>query len=94
MWGWLALLIGIAYGFLTPGSQDKMALLKKGLIIGIVIAVVLAILGILFHVNLLGFGSSLVWSILSAIVIVLLFVGGVWLGDLLEGAMKKNKRSV
>ena len=89
MWGWLALLVGIAYGYFTPGQQDKGALLKKGLLYGIVVAVVLALLAFFLDLSLLGFGTGLVVTVLGAVLIVLLFVGGVWLGDLIESKTKK-----
>ncbi|HWH09090.1 MAG TPA: hypothetical protein VNX21_07805 [Candidatus Thermoplasmatota archaeon] len=89
MWGWLALLVGIAYGYFTPGQQDKGALLKKGLLIGLVVAVVLAALALLLDFSLMGFGAGLVASLIGAVLIVLLFVGGVWLGDLIESKTKK-----
>lgn len=90
MWGWLALLIGIAYGYFTPGQQNKMDLLKKGLLLGIVIAIVLVVLAALLNMNPFGFGTGLIANIIGAIIITLLFVGGVWLGDLLEHRFKKN----
>lgn len=89
MWGWLALLVGIAYGYFTPGHQDKGALLKKGLLYGIVIAVVLALIAYFLNVSLLGFGRGLIANVIGAIIVVLLFVAGVWLGDVIEHRVKK-----
>ena len=89
MWGWLALFVGIAYGYFTPGQQDKGALLKKGLLYGIVVAVVLAIIAWAAGFSLLGFGSGVLGNVIGAIIIVLLFVGGVWMGDFIEHRAKK-----
>lgn len=92
MLGWLALFGGIAYGYFSPGRQDLKTLLKKGLIFGLILAVVLAVLGILMNFSILGFGDSFVGNIIGAVVVVLLFVGGVWLGDWLEH--RKDRRNV
>ncbi|HWG92042.1 MAG TPA: hypothetical protein VNZ52_14430, partial [Candidatus Thermoplasmatota archaeon] len=54
MWGLLVFLIGIAYGFMTPGKTDKSRLFWKGLIWGFIAAVVLAIIGRVFNANPLG----------------------------------------
>lgn len=84
MWGWLALIVGIAYGYFSPGRQDKMDLFKKGLLYGAIIAVILAVVGLLFRQDVLGMGTGLVANIIAAIIITLLFIGGVWLGDWIE----------
>ena len=39
-WGILVVLVGIAYGYFTPGRQSKMQILKKGLLWGLVVAIV------------------------------------------------------
>lgn len=84
MIGWLAFFGGIAFGYFSPGRQANMELLKKGLLYGILIAVVLAIIGYILKFSILGFGGSIVGNIIGAIVVVLLFVGGVWIGDWIE----------
>jgi hypothetical protein len=91
MWGLLALVIGILYGWLKPGHQDKSQLLVKGLIIGLVVGLVLALLGFAIGSNPVYVGSGVVGIILGVIIITLLFVLGVWLGDLIEGS--KSRRS-
>lgn len=84
MLGWLALLGGIAYGYFSPGRQDLKTLLKKGLLWGLVIAVVLAVIGMLLDFSIIGFGGGLIGNIVGAVIVVLLFVGGVWIGDWIE----------
>ena len=88
MIGWLALLGGIAYGYFSPGRADHKTMLKMGLVYGIVIAIVLALLAILLDFSILGFGSGILANVIGAIIIVLLFVGGVWLGDWIEHRKK------
>lgn len=93
MIGWLALFGGIAYGYFSPGRQNLKELLKKGLLYGIVIAVVLAILATFLNFSLLGMGRGIIANIVGAVIVVLMFVGGVWLGDWLEHR-KHDRRTV
>lgn len=85
MLGWLAFFGGIAYGYFSPGRQDLKTILMKGLLYGIVVAIVLALIGYFLNYNPLGFGGTgVVGLIISVVVIVLLFVLGAWIGDWLE----------
>lgn len=86
-WGLIALVVGFAYGWLTPGHQDKGGILKTGIVWGLIIGVVLALLGFAFGSNpvFLGTGSGVLGFIIAVVVIVALFVIGVWVGDLFEG---------
>ncbi|MCA1813548.1 MAG: hypothetical protein LC624_06310 [Halobacteriales archaeon] len=92
MIGWLALLIGIVYGYVTPGRQDKMQLFKMAIVYGIVIAVVLALIGYFLNTDALGLGlgATVVGIIVSVIVISIIFVLGAWIGDFLEEKLKKT----
>jgi uncharacterized membrane protein YadS len=85
-WGLVVFLIGIAYGYMSPGRQDKSQLFKKGLLWGLIIAIVVALLGFFFNANPLGLADNGFFGILiSAIVLTLVFIVGVWLGDMVEG---------
>ena len=83
-WGLILFLVGILYGLLAKGKQDKSHLFKRGLLIGFVLAIVIAVIGFLTGAPALGFGGALaiLWT---ALILSLLFILGVWLGDLLEG---------
>lgn len=86
MWGLIVFVIGIAYGWMSPGKQDKSTLFKRGLLYGLVIAIVVALLGFFLDSNPLGLGDTGFFGILlSAIVLTLAFVVGVWIGDMIEG---------
>lgn len=88
-WGLLAFLIGIAYGWLSPGKEDKSALFKRGLLWGVGIALLLAILGFAFGMNPLGLaGNGFVSNIIAVLVIAVVFVIGVWLGDMIPGGKR------
>ena len=89
MWGLITFLIGLVYGWASPGRQDKSSLLKTGFLIGVVLALVLALIGYATGAPALGIGG-VVGIIISVLVITLLFVLGVWLGDLIEG--RKQRR--
>ena len=90
-WGILVVLIGIAYGYFTPGRQSKMAILKRGLLWGLVIAIVFAALGFFFGVDPLGLAASPVSFFISFVVLTLLFILGVWIGDLIEGRSGRGR---
>lgn len=87
MWGFLVFLIGLAYGWMSPGRQDKSRLFTRGLLIGIGIAIVAALLGFFFGSNPVTASTNMgffdvVWT---AIVLSLAFILGVWIGDMFEG---------
>lgn len=91
MWGLLALVIGVLYGWLKPGNQDKSQILVRGLVIGLIVGLVFALLGVAVNSNPVYFGSGFLGIVLGVIIITLLFILGVWLGDLIEG--NKSRRS-
>lgn len=86
-WGLIVFVIGIAFGWMTPGRQSKRELFKKGLLWGLVIAVVMFVIGLVApQFNPLGLGSmGFFGTLIAAIVLSLLFILGVWLGDWFEG---------
>lgn len=87
-WGLLTFVIGILYGALKAGKQDKSDLFKQGLLIGVVIALVLIVIGVLTGAPTLGFGGA-IGILVSAVILSLLFILGVWIGDLITGAKKR-----
>lgn len=87
MWGIVTLLIGIAYGFLAKGRQDKGRLFMTGLVIGLVLAIVFGLLGGLSG---LGLPAGFVGILIAALILTILFVIGVWVGDLIEGRSRRT----
>jgi len=86
-WGLLTIVIGFLYGALKKGRQDKGKLLRDGLVIGLVLALVLVVLGAVAHLTLLGVAGA-VGIFLAVLVMTVLFILGVWLGDLVTGAKR------
>ncbi len=87
----LIIAIGAAYGYLKPGKEDRKALLKKGVIIGLILALVFVGLGILAGGGYLLLGSmagALVF--LEVLILAALFILGTFIGDWLEEKTKMN----
>jgi uncharacterized membrane protein YvlD (DUF360 family) len=86
----VAFVIGVLYGAVKAGRQDKSGLLLQGLLIGVILAVVLALVGFFTGHGALGVagGLAIVWG---ALVLTLVFVLGVWVGDLLTGQRKTRR---
>ncbi len=85
----LTIAAGIIYGYLKPGREDRSALLKNGLLIGIILGLVFTGLGMLVNIRFLLL-SSLVGFIIfiEVIILAVLFILGTFIGDWLE---EKNK---
>lgn len=88
-WGLVVFLVGILYGYLKPGRQDKVKLLKTGFVVGVVLAVLFALVGSVADANPLGLGAGILATILGVLFLTVLFIIGVWIGDWLEGAPKR-----
>ncbi|HEX2066486.1 MAG TPA: hypothetical protein VHI93_06710 [Candidatus Thermoplasmatota archaeon] len=91
-WGLIVIVIGFAYGAMKAGRQDKSRLFLRGLLIGVVVAVVLVLLSALTKVPVLQIAgvAGAVGIVVTAIVLSLLFILGVWLGDLVTGARRRR----
>jgi hypothetical protein len=81
----LIIIIGIIYGYMKPGKEDRSALLKKGVVIGIILGAITIVLGLLGGGGFLLFGSVVGVAIfIEVIILALLFVIGTYIGDMLE----------
>lgn len=83
-WGLVVILIGIVYGYAKPGKQSKWKIFKTGLLIGIVLALVFAIFGFFADFRAIGIGGGFFGTIIDVIILTILFIVGVWIGDILE----------
>ncbi len=86
---------GIIYGYLKPGREDRVALLKNGLIIGIVMGLVVLVFGMLVDSRILSYsGEGMMIGLVGmfvfvmVVIIAVLFILGTFVGDWLEEKMK------
>jgi hypothetical protein len=68
-------------------------LFKNGFLIGVILAIVLAVIGLLSGVNPLGVAGlgGILGVIITAVVLSLVFILGVWIGDLIEGGTTRRR---
>lgn len=85
-WGLIVFLVGIAYGWLSPGRQDKSHIFKMGLLWGLIISLIVAVLGYFFGVNALGLADNgFISNVIAFVVLTVVFILGAWIGDMIEG---------
>ena len=81
----LIIIIGIIYGYMKPGKEDRSTLLKKGVVIGIILGAVLVILGLIGGRWILLLGTLVgVLVFVEVIILAVLFIIGTYIGDMLE----------
>ncbi len=88
----LEFLVGIAgliYGYVKPGKEDKMALLKKGSMIGLALGVIFSLLGLFIGAWLLFVVGTFVGVLIAVIYLTIIFIIGTFIGDWLEIKLKK-----
>lgn len=88
----LELLVGIAgliYGYVKPGKEDKMSLLKKGSMIGLALGVIFSLLGLFAGAGLLLAVGTVVDVLIAVIYLTIIFIIGTFIGDWLEIKLKK-----
>lgn len=83
-WGIVVIVIGVIYGYAKPGKQSKWQIFKTGLLIGIVLALLFALLGSTFGLSAIGIGGGFFGTIIDIVILTILFIIGVWIGDILE----------
>lgn len=85
----ITIAIGVIYGYLKPGKEDRKALLKKGVLIGIILGLIFAGLGLLVGIKFLPVSTVLGLIIfLEVIIFAALFIAGTFIGDWLEEKSK------
>jgi hypothetical protein len=84
----LILVIGIIFGYMRPGKEDKWSLLKNGIIIGIVLGIIFGIIAAFLIPGGIGLAVGILGAIgifIEIIILVIIFIIGVFIGDWLEG---------
>ena len=87
----LTIIIGIVYGYVKPGKEDRFGIFKKGIVIGVTLGVIFVILGMFTGIEFLlmsGIVGSI--AIVYIILITILFIVGTYIGDWLEEKTKCN----
>ena len=81
----LIIIIGIIYGYMKPGKEDRSALLKKGVVIGIILGAIMVLLGLFGGREILLLGGLVGMVVfIEVIILAVLFVIGTYIGDMLE----------
>jgi len=81
----LIIIIGIIYGYMKPGKEDRSALLKKGVVIGIILGAIMVVLGLIGGGGFLLFGSLVgAYLFIEVIILAVLFIIGTYIGDMLD----------
>lgn len=86
-WGLIVLLVGLAYGYFSPGRTQKWDLVKRAVLWAIVVGVVLAVIGWLLGAGALGLGLlglGFVGIVVTIAILAIVFVLGAWIGDWIE----------
>jgi hypothetical protein len=84
----LAFVAGTVYGYVNPGKEEKGKLLRKGLRTGVGVGIVFGVLN-LFLGGPVGFGTTLIGSVIWIGFLTLIFILGTIIGDWLEHKIKK-----
>jgi hypothetical protein len=95
MYVWLELLnfiIGISFGFFHRGKEDLMGILRNSAIVGLVLGIIFVLVSMFLAPGgtSIGVGFFGVFGIFIVIIIfVIIFIVGAFIGDWLEGVLKK-----
>jgi uncharacterized protein YacL len=88
----IAIFLGIIYGYVKPGREDRIGLLKKGLVIGLIIGVIIGLLSAFLVSHALFSGLAFIGAGFITVFVVFLFtiffLIGTFIGDFLEHALK------
>lgn len=82
----LIIVIGIIYGYMNKGKEDRFALLKKGAVIGIILGAIMVVIGFIGGGGILLLGSLAgAYIFIEVIILAVLFIIGTIIGDMFEG---------
>ena len=84
----LAFIIGLVYGYAKPGKEERWELFKKGIVYGVILGILFGIIGF-FVGGLFLFAVGAIGTFIEMVVLVIVFIAGTFIGDLLEVAVKK-----
>lgn len=84
----LAFIIGLIYGYVKHGKEKRWKLFKKGIRYGIILGIFFGIIGF-FVGGLFLFAATAIGMFIEVVFLVIVFIIGTFIGDLLEVAIKK-----
>jgi hypothetical protein len=94
MWMFLLiLLIGIVFGYVRKGKQDLWGLLRTGALVGVVLGAILGVIAFFLAPGGIGLALGFLGAVgifIAFILLVILFIVGVFIGDYIEKAMEKK----
>ena len=81
----LIIIIGIIYGYMKPGKEDRSALSKNGVVIGLILGAIMVVLGLIGGRWILLLGTLAgVAVFIEVIILAVLFIIGTYIGDMVE----------
>jgi len=86
----LTFVLGIIYGYVSPGRENRSALLWKGLIIGVVLAIILVAVGLFVGGTIMTLSGMAMF--IEVVILTVLFIIGTWIGDWIEGRSRTKSR--
>ena len=84
----LAFIAGLVYGYVKPGKEKRWELFKKGMVYGVILGILFGFLGFLLGGPLL-FAAGTIGMFINVVFLVIVFIAGTFIGDLLEVAIKQ-----
>jgi hypothetical protein len=80
---------GIVYGYITKGQEDKVRLLRNGMVLAVGAGIAFGGIS-LTSLGLAGLLSTFIFAVIGIGIFTVLFVGGTIIGDFLEARIKKS----
>ncbi len=94
----LIFVAGLIYGIVNPGKEDKLGLIKKAIIVGVVITLISTLLFLIFtapawifvpFIPVFGGIVGVFAGVFIGLYFGIVFVVGVFVGDLIESAIRR-----
>ena len=86
----LTFVLGIIYGYVSPGKENRGTLLRNGLIIGVVLAIILVAVGLFVGGTIMTLSGMAMF--IEVVILTVLFIIGTWIGDWIEGRSRTKSR--
>ena len=89
LFGILAFIIGLVYGYAKPGKEERWELFKKGIIYGIILGIIYGVIVRILMGELSHLVAGGIVIYITVVFIVIMFIIGTFFGDIIETAIKK-----